>query len=208
MPEDIQDGSMRESATRDITDSSGRRFRAEVRELEVGYELRLEDGPTVQVPAALLEPTAEGEYLLREPLATLSAAGHDQDEQVIQLAEERLLVNKRQVTRGRVIVRKQVFTHEAVVDEPLEQEQVDVTRVPVGALVEAAEGPRTEGDTTIIPLYEEVLVVEKRLLLTEELHVTKRRSERRDPQQVTLRREEVSVERQDAGEQDLGENIG
>lgn len=207
MPEDLQED-LQKGAMRHITDSSGQRFRAGVRELEVGYELRLEDGPTLQVPAQLLEPTATGEYLLHEPLATLRAAGDDLGDQVIQLAEERLVVDKRQVTRGRVVVRKQVRTYEAVVDEPLEQEQVDVTRVPVGALVEAAEGPRTEGDTTIIPLYEEVLVVEKRLLLTEELHVTKRRSERRDPQQVTLRREEVNVERQDAGGQDAEENIG
>jgi stress response protein YsnF len=54
---------------------------------------------------------------------------------------------------------------------------------------------RTEGETTIIPVMEEVLVVEKRLRLKEELHVTRRRTEHRDPQRVTLRSERVEVER-------------
>jgi stress response protein YsnF len=42
---------------------------------------------------------------------------------------------------------------------------------------------------------EEVLVVEKRLLLKEEVRITKRRIETHMPQRVILRREEVAVER-------------
>ena len=44
-------------------------------------------------------------------------------------------------------------------------------------------------------LVEEVLVVKKRLRATEEIRITKRRSVRHEPQQVTLRREEAVVER-------------
>jgi stress response protein YsnF len=40
-----------------------------------------------------------------------------------------------------------------------------------------------------------VLVVEKRLMLREEVHVTRRREVRHDPQHVTIRREEAQVER-------------
>jgi len=54
---------------------------------------------------------------------------------------------------------------------------------------------RHEGDTMIVPVLEEVLVVEKRLVLKEELRVTRRRVETREPQTVTLRREDVVVER-------------
>jgi stress response protein YsnF len=54
---------------------------------------------------------------------------------------------------------------------------------------------RSEGNTLIIPLLEEVLVVEKRLLLKEELHLTKQRVETHQPQRVTLRREEAAIER-------------
>jgi stress response protein YsnF len=46
----------------------------------------------------------------------------------------------------------------------------------------------------IIPLLEEVLVVEKRLPLKEELHLTKRRVETHKPQRVRLRREKAVIE--------------
>ena len=52
----------------------------------------------------------------------------------------------------------------------------------------------------IVPIMEEVLVIEKRLILKEELHIHKRRVETHQPQQVTLRREEVRVERLDSTE--------
>jgi stress response protein YsnF len=42
---------------------------------------------------------------------------------------------------------------------------------------------------------EEVLVVEKRLMLKEEVRVTKSRHEVRDPKEVTLRSEEAVIER-------------
>ena len=95
---------------------------------------------------------------------------------------------------------KQVLEDTQTVDETLLGEEVEIKRVKVDREVEAAEPIRTEGDTTIIPLYEEVLVIEKRLVLAEELHVTKKQTERREEQRVTLRREEVSVERLEPGE--------
>jgi stress response protein YsnF len=42
---------------------------------------------------------------------------------------------------------------------------------------------------------EEVLVVEKRLMLREEIHIRQQRIETHQPQRVTLRSEEVQVER-------------
>ena len=42
---------------------------------------------------------------------------------------------------------------------------------------------------------EEVLVVEKRLMLKEEIRLTMQKGEFREPQTVTLRSEEVSIER-------------
>ena len=63
---------------------------------------------------------------------------------------------------------------------------------------------RQEGDVTIIPIYEERLVVEKRLVLKEELHIRKEQQEVHDPQQVTLRREYVDVERIEGEEGQTG----
>jgi stress response protein YsnF len=49
--------------------------------------------------------------------------------------------------------------------------------------------------TTIITLLEKEVVVEKRLRVTEEVRTTRRRTTRQAAQHVTLRREEVLVER-------------
>ncbi len=122
---------------------------------------------------------------------------------VISLAEESLRVGKRTVERGRVRLHKTVSERSETVDLPLAREQVEVERVSVNRPVEAAEPVRYEGDVMVIPRYEEVLVVSKQLVLVEELRVRTVRSERREPQQVTLRREEVSVERTGDGTDEL-----
>ena len=76
---------------------------------------------------------------------------------------------------------------------------VEVERVPVDRIVDAAPAVRQDGDVTIIPVMEEVLVVEKRLVLKEELHVRRRRTQESVEVPVTLRRERVEVERLPAG---------
>ncbi|MDQ6785851.1 MAG: DUF2382 domain-containing protein, partial [Acidobacteriota bacterium] len=45
-----------------------------------------------------------------------------------------------------------------------------------------------------VPVLEEVVVTEKRLFLREEIRLVKRREEVSNVQQITLRREEISVE--------------
>ena len=59
----------------------------------------------------------------------------------------------------------------------------------------ALPATRDEGDTLIIPVFEEVLVIERRIRLKEELHIHRKREIVHEPQQVLLRREEVTVER-------------
>jgi stress response protein YsnF len=71
--------------------------------------------------------------------------------------------------------------------------------VPVGRWVEGPVPVRLEGETTIITLLEEVVVVEKRLRATEEIRITKRRTTQRTTERVTLRREEAVVERLEGG---------
>ena len=114
---------------------------------------------------------------------------------VIPVIEEELLIEKRVVESGGVKVSKQVHEHEEVIDEPLRQEQVTVERHPVNQRVETAPSIRREGTTLIIPIVEEVLVIEKQLVLKEEIHITMQQTEVRQPQTVKLRREEAIVER-------------
>jgi uncharacterized protein (TIGR02271 family) len=119
-----------------------------------------------------------------------------EDERIVMpVVAETLDVQKRKVEAGGVRIKKVVHEREEVVDEPLMREEVQVKRVPINRVVDAPVPVRHVGNTMIISLLEEVLVVEKRLMLKEELHITKGEIETYKPQRVTLRSEEAVVER-------------
>ena len=128
-------------------------------------------------------------------MVTRVARELEHDREVIPLVEERAVVLKRKKLTGGVRVRTVVHEDEEVVDEPLTTEEIEVERVPLDRWVKAPIPVRQEGETTIITLLEEVVVVEKRLRATEEVRITKRRTTRQTSQHVTLRREEAVVER-------------
>jgi uncharacterized protein (TIGR02271 family) len=119
---------------------------------------------------------------------------HD-PKQVISLAAERLRIRKRWRRTGRVVVRVRPVAEEQAFDIPVAGEHVDIERVPVDRWIDAPEGVRQEGDVTIIPVVEEVLVVEKRLRVREEIRIRRIRSERREHVTAVLRREEADVSR-------------
>ncbi len=121
----------------------------------------------------------------------------DQSE-AIPLAEETAAVSVRRVATGRVDVRTLTDTFEETVRSALEEETVEVTRVPIDSPVETAPAVRTEGDVTIVPVLEEILVVEKRLVLKEEIHIRRTRRTEYIETPVTLRRQRAVVERREA----------
>ena len=142
----------------------------------------------------------DGRYVLHLDPAELetrqSTSSHvSGDPLVIPVMAETLAIDKRQVETGRVRIRKIVHEHEQTVDPPLWREEVVIERVPINRVVNEPPSTRSEGETLILPLLEEVFVVEKRLLLKEEVRITKRRIDTHAPQRVTLRREEATVER-------------
>lgn len=162
--------------------------------------IRLEQGDEILIPAELLVARPNGDYDIPLGPADLAQArrGNDGTRKVIPLAEERLHAWKELVEDGTVIVKKTVGRREEVIDLPLLKETVDIERVPVERY---AEGPVTmwqDGDVLVIPLLEERLVVEKRLVIREELRIRRRRQEAHEPRKVVLRKEDVQVERQSA----------
>ena len=123
----------------------------------------------------------------------------DDDRETVPLVEERAVVRKRKRLTGGVRVRTMVHEGEQVIDETLRAEQVEVKRVPLDdRWVEAPVPVRQEGDTTIVTLHEEVVVVETRLRATEEVHLIRRQALSSTRERVTLRREEAVIERLDA----------
>jgi len=163
--------------------------------------IQFETGQQVLVPVDTLTMQANGRYYyLPLRLDELEQQGSGRVQSVDQpyvlpVIEEVLDVTRRREEIGRVRVQKHVHERTEVVDEPLLHDQVTVTRVPINRVIEQPLDVRQEGETLIVPVLKEVLVVEKRLLLVEEVHITRRTLETHQSEEVTLRREEVSVER-------------
>ena len=118
----------------------------------------------------------------------------DADE-IIELAEEQLRVSKREVERGRVVVRTRVEEREELAKAALRQEDVTVERVPIGRTIEAAPPMREEDGVLIVPVLEERLVVTTELILKEEIRITKKSRTEMVREPVRLRSERVEVER-------------
>ncbi len=142
--------------------------------------------PEPVFPADSLTSEAVAEDSLTTQSITGSAAEDEEDGPRTLVAGRNLRV--RQQFRGR----------SEQVEVKLLHEDLEVTRVAVDRVVDGPVPPRQEGDVTIYSVLEEVLVVEKRLVVREELHVRVRRSERAETQQVELQNEELAVEEQTA----------
>ena len=116
------------------------------------------------------------------------------EEVVIAVAEETAHVVKRPIDRGTVRVSKVVREVEEVIDTSTVEEEIEIEHVARNTWLKKAAKPRREGDTLIIPVMEEVTVVEKRILLREELYIRTKRTVKPAKEKVRLRREEVIVE--------------
>lgn len=119
--------------------------------------------------------------------------------EILTLVEEELRVEKRSLVTGKVRVRTVVDQVDEIARASLEEEQVQVTRVPIEREVTERPTIRHEGDVLIVPLLEEVMVVEKRLILREELHIRRLVTREEVEVPLTLRRERGVVERVGAG---------
>lgn len=161
--------------------------------------VRLDDGRQVMVPVTALNRHEDGSYVVNLP------AGEDEGQPesrevepgqsvVIPVMTEEVDVYTRMRETGRVRVTKTVHEREELIEEPLFREEVIVERVQINRIVEEPIPLRYEGDTIIVSLLEEIPVIEKRLLLKEELRITRRPVERHNPLPVTLRSEEAIVE--------------
>ncbi len=158
-------------------------------------EVMLESGQSIIVPADVLVLQEGGFYRVAVYASSFGKQNGNQDAQVIPLAEETLSVGKREVETGRVRFRTEVTERTETVDEPLLRTEVSTRRVEVNQFVDSPPTVRYEGDTMIVPILEEVLVVEKRLRVKEEVYITQVQTEHHAPQTVTLRTETLVEER-------------
>ena len=114
-----------------------------------------------------------------------------EDQSTVKLSEEELSVSRRKVGTSTTRVEIVTIAHDELVDVELSSERVEVERVPIGRYVEAAPPVREEGDLTILSVVEEV--IERRLLLREEVHIRRVRSTEHIFETVKLRRQEAVI---------------
>jgi uncharacterized protein (TIGR02271 family) len=122
----------------------------------------------------------------------------ESEELVLPVIEEEIAAGVKAVKTGSVRVDKHVEKRLRKVEGPLLHEDVEVRRVPVNRVVTEPPAVRRKGDTVIVPVVEEELVVTKRLVLKEEIHLIKRRTKDRFVKEVEVNRERAEVHRLDA----------
>lgn len=119
------------------------------------------------------------------------------EQRSVPVIEEELVTGTRAVKSGSVRVHKQVERVHKKLDMPVLRDVIKVSRVPVNQVVKKMPEMREEGDTVIIPVVEEQMVVKRRLVLKEEIHVVRQRVKDHDTRTVSLGREHATIERLD-----------
>jgi uncharacterized protein (TIGR02271 family) len=114
---------------------------------------------------------------------------------VLQLFAEELKVARQTVETSRVRVATVTHTRDHLVDELLARTNVEIERVPIGRVIDAIPPIREDADLTIVPVVEETVVVQRRLVLKEELHIRRVHTTERYQETVKLRHQTAQVTR-------------
>jgi stress response protein YsnF len=119
----------------------------------------------------------------------------------IPLHEEEVSLSRREIKKANVQVALVTGTREQLIDEELTHVRVEIERVPIDRTVEVAPPTRQEGDITIIPVVEEIVVVERRLALKEEVRVRRVSTKEQHQETLVLRQQEAVVTREEPDSQ-------
>jgi uncharacterized protein (TIGR02271 family) len=149
------------------------------------------------VPVELCDParSTTDQIWLRTPDSINSPASDASQAFTIPLAEERLVARIREVNRGTVRIHKRVETQPVEDVVQLRHDNVEIEHREMNQPVEEVRAPWYEGATLVMPVYEEIPVVIKRLILREEVRITKQ--SRMDAVKIddTVQRDVVDIER-------------
>ena len=114
----------------------------------------------------------------------------------IPVIEEYIDYDTEQHQTGKVRITKQIHEETIDVDDSVTQEKVEIDHIAINQFIDVAPpAVRYEDNVMIVPVLKEVWV--KRLFLVEELHVRKVKETETQKKQVTLRKEEVHIHRQE-----------
>jgi stress response protein YsnF len=150
-----------------------------------------EKGPGESRPSREAERDEAG-----SPIVTTSPGV---DVEIVPVLAEELSVTKEAVETGRVRLSVVTHTRDELVDELLTDETAEIEHVAIGKPVDSIPEVRQEGDITIVPVVEEEIVVQRRLMLKEEIRIRRVRTTRRHQERVILHRQEAAISRTVAG---------
>jgi stress response protein YsnF len=115
----------------------------------------------------------------------------------LPLMEERVEIKKRAVTTGKVRVVTYTEMVEEVARAVLDGQEANVETIDLDQPVTGpAPTVRTEDGVTIIPVLEEILFVEKRLVLKREVRIRLKPTSQTVAVPIRLRKQRVKVERE------------
>ena len=115
----------------------------------------------------------------------------------IPLHVEEVSVSRREIKKANVRIALITGTREQLIDEELTHVRVEIERVPIGRTIDVVPPISHEGDITIIPVVEEMVVVERRLVLKEEIRVRRVSTKEQHQETVVLRQQEAVITRED-----------
>jgi stress response protein YsnF len=119
----------------------------------------------------------------------------------IPLQVEEVSVSRREINKANIQIALITGMREQLIDEELTHVRVEIERVPIGRTIEVVPPVSHEGDITIIPVVEEIVVVERRLVLKEEVRVRRVSTKEQHRETVVLRQQEAVVTREEPDSQ-------
>ncbi|MBA2714334.1 MAG: DUF2382 domain-containing protein [Rubrobacteraceae bacterium] len=120
--------------------------------------------------------------------------GDLEDDLSVRRSEEELRAGVRDREASRMNVKKSVRTEREEVRIPKRREEVEVERVPAEGGEEVSEVEIGEGEEFVVRVYEEEVVVSKRVVLKEEIRLRKKVVEEVEVVEVDLRKEDVEID--------------
>jgi uncharacterized protein (TIGR02271 family) len=112
----------------------------------------------------------------------------------LHLHEERLVPHKELRTVGEIEVRTALEEFPGRLTVDAMREEVEIEHVPMGEAVKERVAPWDDDGVLVVPVYEEQLVVVKRLVMREQLRIRRVETSERRLFEDTLRRERVVVD--------------
>jgi stress response protein YsnF len=117
---------------------------------------------------------------------------------VIPVVQEEVHADAQPVVTGGMRVTKHVDTHDEIIEQQLRTSRADIKRVKTNRVVDGPQAPQRVGNTLIVPVVSEQIHIEKRWVVTEEIHIIQHDDVKTVQQTVPVNYERAELERLDA----------